>query len=415
MALATGDVVSLVLEASWSQPKTRPGGPAVRVVSDPDAIPVPMLGHSFTAPWAGSQDHDYLLLQVAESLQLTKSQFEAAEAAYRSVSSWLNADDTALARLRPFIFPHGSVALGTTVKPRRGQKDDEYDVDCVCRLASTSLSSMEVYALVQARLMAHETYRSMLERKNRCLRLNYSGQFHIDILPGVPTGVRTELLVPDREIKEWTRSDPEGFAKWFKARAERPQLIRADAQPLPEPAPARDKPALAIAVQLVKRRRDMVFDGSEDAPRSILLTTLAARVYNGSYGVGATLAQVVAGMASELRRSVGRIAVPNPVNEAEDFAESLDDARYEKLRAFMFAFEREIAGLATAHGEDLREAMKEMFGAEPTVTAFERWGELLNKRRVSRTLTVTGAGKGALGVVSDVSATKVPRHDYFGA
>jgi hypothetical protein len=373
-----------------------------------------MLGYA-TPLWTGSKDHDYLLVQVAESLQLTKTQFEAAEAAYNAVCAWLNADDTALARLQPSIFPHGSVALDTTVKPRRGQKDDEYDVDCVCRLAATSLTAMEVYALVQGRLAAHETYRKMLERKNRCLRLNYSGQFHIDILPGVPTGNGTELLVPDREIREWTPSDPEGFANWFKARGERPHLIRADAQPLPTPSPAREKPALAIAVQLVKRRRDMVFDGGEDAPRSILLTTLAARVYNGSVGVGGTLAQVVSGIAAELRRSVDRIKITNPVNEGEDFAESLDATRYQRLREFMFAFEREIRALASAQGRDLRESLREMFGAEPTSTAFERWGNLLNERRASQTLTVTGAGKGALGVVSSVSATRVPKNDYFGA
>lgn len=374
-----------------------------------------MLGYATPPVWTGSKDHDYLLVQVAESLQLTKTQFESAEAAYNAVCAWLNADDTALARLQPSIFPHGSVALGTTVKPRRGQKDDEYDVDCVCRLLPTSLTAMEVYNLVHDRLAAHDTYRRMLERKNRCVRLNYSGQFHIDILPGVPTGRRTELLVPDREIKQWTPSDPEGFANWFKARAERPHLIRADAQPLPDPAPARDKPPLAIAVQLIKRRRDMVFDGSDDSPRSILLTTLAARSYDGSGSVGAALMQVVTAMAAEVRGSPSRIRVPNPVNEAEDFAESLETAgRYEKLRAFLFGFEAELTRLTGAYGEDLKEALKEMFGAEPTSAAFERWGELLNKRRASQTLTVTGTGKGALGVTSSVSSRKVPSNEYFG-
>ncbi len=377
---------------------------------------VPMLGYATPPLWTGSRDHDFLLVQVAEALQLTKTQFDAAETAYNAVCAWLNADDTALARLKPSIFPHGSVALGTTVKPRRGQKDDEYDVDCVCRLRPTSLTAMEVYNLVLHRLAAHDTYRSILERKNRCVRLNYSGQFHIDILPGVPTGRRTELLVPDREIKEWTQSDPEGFAKWFKARAERPHVIRADAQPLPDPTAARDKEPLAIAVQLIKRRRDMVFDGSDDAPRSILLTTLAARAYDGTESVGAALMQVVVGMAAEMRNSPTRIRVPNPVNDAEDFAESLDTAgRYEKLRSFVFGFESALGRLADAHGEDLCERLKEMFGAEPTTRAFQRWGELLNDRRASNTLTVTGAGKGALGVTSAVSTRKVPKNEYFGA
>lgn len=375
-----------------------------------------MLGYAPTAPWTGSQDLDYLLRQVAESLQLSPTQFEAAEASYKAVSAWLGAVESPLANLSPFIFPHGSVALGTTVKPRRGQKEDEYDVDCVCRLAPSSLGAMQVYALVQERLAAHGTYMGMLERKNRCLRLNFAGQFHLDILPAVPDleGGETKLLVPDREIKQWTSSDPQGFARWFTARSQPLREIRAHAQPLPEPTPTEDKAALAIAVQLIKRRRDMVFDGSEDAPRSILLTTMAGRVYRGADGIGAALMEVVVGIAADVRRSGERLVVLNPVNENEDFGESLDAGRMASLRDFVFGLERDVASLAALHSDKLRDGLKEMFGMEPTNAAFEKWGQLLNKRRDERTLTVTGKGKGALGVVSAVSARTVPQNQYFG-
>ena len=375
-----------------------------------------MLGYPAAPLWAGSQDLDYLLKQVADSLQLSRTQFSAAEASYNAVSAWLGSESSPLAALNPVIFPHGSVALGTTVKPRRGQKDDEYDVDCVCRLAPTSMGAMQVYGLVQERLAAHGTYKGMLERKNRCLRLNFAGQFHLDILPAIPDveGGGTKLLVPDREITEWTSSDPEGFARWFAAQSQPLREIRAHAQPLPEPTATEDKAALAIAVQLIKRRRDMVFDGSEDAPRSILLTTMAGRVYRGAEGIGAALMQVVVGMAADVRSSGGRIVVLNPVNEAEDFGESLDAGRMSKLRDFALGLERDVAGLATLRGDQLNDAMKQMFGTEPTNAAFEKWGELLNKRRDERTLTVTGNGKGALGIVSAVSARTVPQNQYFG-
>jgi hypothetical protein len=56
-----------------------------------------------------------------------------------------------------------------------------------------------------------------LERLKRCLRLNYAGAFHLDILPACPNDRLGggAILVPDRKLECWKDSNPKGFAEWF--------------------------------------------------------------------------------------------------------------------------------------------------------------------------------------------------------
>ena len=56
-----------------------------------------------------------------------------------------------------------------------------------------------------------------MELKNRCIRLNYSGDFHMDILPGIQENEWDEdkLQIPDRLLGCWVSSNPRGYAKWF--------------------------------------------------------------------------------------------------------------------------------------------------------------------------------------------------------
>ena len=94
-------------------------------------------------------------------MQLTNSQYQDAERSYRAVGEWLSAPGSQLRAYDPDIIPQGSMALGTTVKPRQRE---EFDVDLICRLNIdwTRVGPTSVYTLVAERLCEHETYRKML-------------------------------------------------------------------------------------------------------------------------------------------------------------------------------------------------------------------------------------------------------------
>ena len=147
----------------------------------------------------------------------------------------------------------------------------------------------EVYSAIGSRLSANKTYESLLEPKNRCWRLNYaeSSSFHMDITPAIHNTSCSNggLLVPDRELSDWSPSNPAGYADWFEQRAALEPILlfaetvalRADVAPLPEQI--RLKGPLKRIIQLCKRHRDLMFanDTQGKAPISIILTTLAAQ------------------------------------------------------------------------------------------------------------------------------------------
>jgi hypothetical protein len=95
-----------------------------------------------------------------------------AESHYHSICDWLGHEESELYQFAPDLYPQGSVALGTTVKPQTG---DEYDVDLVCELNVDYRSVPKPVLLldvIEKRMRQNERYRDRLERKKRCLRVS---------------------------------------------------------------------------------------------------------------------------------------------------------------------------------------------------------------------------------------------------
>lgn len=363
-------------------------------------------------------DLDYLLAQAARALQLTPEQYALAVQHYEAVARWLGADGSPLAPFKPWIYPQGSMALETTVRPRLR---DEYDLDLVCQMLFTGMAALELYNTVYARLRDNRIYAPMLEKKNRCVRLNYAHNFHLDIIPAEPDRARggTAIVVPDRSLRDWTPSNPRGYVAWFTDRS-RVTLaeLRKKVDPVPQPTPADEKPALTIAVQLIKRRRDMLCD-EDTAPRSIVLTTLAGEYYHGTDCVLTAMMQIVAGIQQRIRDArPGRITVCNPTNVDEKFCESFDaPGRYAAFKWFIDQLEQDLARIAAAQGiPALQRVLADTFGEEPVTKAVRLYGELLKAQRDARSLTFSGAAGGGLSIITPMRGITrdVPSNRYFG-
>lgn len=363
-------------------------------------------------------DLDFLLAQVAEALQLTPTQFALMTQNYQSVAAWLEAPESPLARWRPKIYPQGSAAIQTTVKPK-GR--DEYDLDFVCELLWSGRPALEVYDAVYARLKAHTTYGPMVEKMNRCVRLNYAHNFHLDIIPAEPdrTMSGTHVLVPDREMRDWTPSNPRGFVEWFTQRSALTLAEMRKAQALPPLTPVDEKPTLAIVVQLMKRRRDALFPTSDNAPRSILLTTLAAEHYRGISCVATSLRDIADGILERIARAApDRIVVSNPTNPGEQFCESLDgDGRYDAFVWYVRQLANDAETMLSTNGiPELNRLLGTLFGEEPVTKAVRAYGELQKSKRDGGTLMYSSTGVGGLAIVRgspNVTRT-APTHRYFG-
>src|SRR6185437_3533443 len=112
-------------------------------------------------------DLDFLLAEVAEALQLTANQYARASQHYSAVADWLEGSGSSLARFQPQIYPQGSMALETTLRPI---SQEEYDLDLVCQMLSTGMTALQLYEAVYERLMSNANYARMVEKKQRCIR-----------------------------------------------------------------------------------------------------------------------------------------------------------------------------------------------------------------------------------------------------
>jgi hypothetical protein len=346
---------------------------------------------------------DDLLSRVCEEIQLSPTRHQQAVDRYMTVCEWLEAEGP-VASFKPSLYPQGSMRIGTTNKP---VGRDEFDLDFVCEflVSPTMFSSpMQLLKLLESRLLQHKTYAAILELKNRCIRLNYANEFHMDILPACSDHSSGSgcLVVPDRETRWWKHSNPKGYAAWFDqccqlaiqvTMAERARII-AKAEPVPEQEIAAEKAILKRVVQLLKRWRDLHYARQcEVAPISMVLTTLAASCYRGQRSTSRSLTDILAQMVAMFETAKPRIYVPNPANPKEDLSERWDD------REHYAAFVTGIRGLhrdwTHATGlvgmQHVANALEKLFG-EPVKTALAKQANRLHDLRGQSALRVTPAG-----------------------
>lgn len=376
-----------------------------------------------------------ILELICQQLELTETQRRLAEERYMAIGRWL-AQDHGPALQTATIYPQGSIALQTTVRPWRQQ---EFDLDLVCHVmaAGRLTSPTALKQLVGDRLKANATYEKLLEEKPRCWRLSYADEFHLDITPSIPNleCPNGGELVPDKKLRQWKASNPKGYRRWFDERAAlRPtvrlaavDMAKARAEVEALPGPSRFKGVLRRGVQLCKRHRDVHFSGtSELAPISIIITTLAARSYAACVGTRTyetdldLLREVIGGMPSQIEiRGEGRSRqyfVWNDTTNGENFAEKWNnDARL--AEAFYRWHSRALADLVGLETHTGLDSVRKHFGTalgEPIVA--KAMSELTQRvglaRKAGRLAVATGPG---LTVGGSRASSTVRTNTFYGS
>jgi hypothetical protein len=369
----------------------------------------------FTTP---SHQLGDLLLRICNSLQITQTQHKSAEEHYNAIGNWLATGDGQLFRLRPEIYSQGSFRIGTTVKPR---EREEYDVDLVCEFQADPRlfpNPVMLLDLIEARLRQHGDYASRLKRKNRCIRVVYTRNFYLDILPACPdpSGEGTCLVVPDRNAGCWKASNPKGYASWFDAVAST-RTIKSAVEHLPAFAPESAKPVLVYAVQLLKRWRDVFFRDQPDlAPISIVLTTLAGNCYADELSVPEALTGILDRIVQAIPTDGTRLIVRNPSNDKEDLSEKWGEnpRAYSAFTTGMRSFLRSWKALIATQGiPEVTVALSMIFGEELTRRVVEEQAEALQKARKKMQVNFDTRSKSLVGVAG-ISTIPVRPTTFFG-
>jgi hypothetical protein len=387
--------------------------------------------------------HDPLsvLEAICIELELTETQRQRAEQSYQTIGEWLNDENSPLAIYVPAIYPQGSILLGTTVRPINRA---DFDVDLICHLSVRyGVTPDVVYGWIEARLKAHGVYKDKIQRMNRCLRIDYQPDYHLDVTPAIPNPLLpgTQVLVPDRELKSFKDSNPKGYAQWFLAIAEkRPQILQmfvaanvkeAKVEPLPKDSSFGKKPLQRI-VQILKRHRDIYFEHKQDrAVISVIITTLTALSYERALGAGAfgSMQEFVRNVVLGIPGGIQSVAVagrsgwwlPNPSNPRENFAEKWN-SRPERKLAFDAWHQAVIRDLDTIFKmpegsglSKLLEKVETIFGNEVTRASIRKHGGRILEAQNLGQLAVVGLGsKLSIGTPTKLMPSTVRPNTYFG-
>lgn len=373
----------------------------------------------FTESFEGQIDD--LLRRICLDLQLDDSRYKLADTSYRAVAKYLDSHSF-VTSLRPSMYPQGSMQLNTTTKPLVG---DEYDLDFVCEFGCSIWyfgRPVEALDLVERTLRANAIYDPMVERLNRCIRLNYQHQFHMDILPAChdPENGGTCILVPDRKLGDWTPSNPKGFASWFEQRGRQLALdsLMEKAEPIPTQEVVEAKATLKLCVQLLKRRRDVRYKNlPELAPISIILTTLAGEIYRGEQSISRAVGNALTGICAKIQSSYPRrLVVRNPKNSDEDLSERWETkpGMYREFVDYTKEFEAQWKSMLQTRGIDkIAKILENLFGEQLAKKVVESQTRDIESLRSKNALGIRKES-GIITAVLGGSVVPIRPNTFFG-
>jgi hypothetical protein len=399
---------------------------------------------------------DVMLADVAIRIQLSPTDYQRAVDHYHAINEWLEREDSPLFGLVLDFYSQGGFAIGATVA--RHSTDDEFDIDVMAQLAYRADVDPEfVLATVDDAIRAEpgSRYHLKAERKTRCSTVNYDGM-HLDVTPTVRLMERNEKTglifhsKPEdpKEPKMSLPANPHGFAQWFAAQTppdqdfgafferrsldydrERALLLkRADAVPVPAQCPAYQKSRAVIALQLIKRWRNLAYDRrhkNQRLPPSVLLAFYAANNANRTNSLADELSHQVASIlaAIEAAQRQGKLVYaenpmcPDDVLTDRWPANLSDQAVFiQELKRFADKLERLSAEIALP---EMQKILEELFGEKPAQSAVKahvaRVGTDVNSngsRYLPGTATIPAAIAGMSSAPSTVKAA--PSHRFFG-
>lgn len=385
---------------------------------------------------------DRLLADIAIRIQLSATAHGKAVQRYQAIADWLERDDSPLRALVQLFYPQGSMAIGAAIASQ--VTNDDFDLDMVLQLLCASLAPKEVLDLLFQAINGKpgSRYYGRARRRTRCVTIEYS-DMHIDVTPAErrPASPERESAIfhhkAPQDLGQRIVANPYGFAEWFKratpdngfaeqydtrARAYEASLLGegADADPLPRPEPAIHKSLAVVALQLLKRWRNVQYENRGGRkPPSIVMSKLVA----DAAGKTTTLSEELLHQAESLMEfferahRVGRcVEVTNPACPRDVLTDRWPGT-LDQQAVFVKDLRRLVDRLKRLDDCDLgeiRRIMVELFGEGPTTKSFEEFTKSFG-REIERGRGRHRRNRGGI-VLPGAAATGVatPKRQFYG-
>ena len=371
-----------------------------------------------------------LYRELADTLNISETMTNEIVDSYKAVGSYLGNMEQ---ELDINIYPQGSLSLGTMIRPIKADDEGDYDVDLVCLLKSGQhLTPEEMKSIVGQRLSESERYGSMLDEEGkRCWTLQYS-DYHMDVLPCVPIAVEestdTKIRLSHKDddgVYSDCFSNPKAYKEWFIGKMgtvfnqTREQYAAKRNVEIEEIKLFQLRTPLQIAIQILKRHRDIMFANKDHKPISIIITTLATKAYEGESDIFETISNIINKMDSHIEYDRdGNVFICNPTMEEENFADKWKEFP-EKKDAFHFWLQKARADIIEnplnfADGMDsLMEKMRATFGTKVVNETFEKYAEKAAVEREQGLLGINNKGN-IIPRENKEAVVPLKNHTFYG-
>ncbi|MCC6787768.1 MAG: nucleotidyltransferase [Hyphomonadaceae bacterium] len=228
---------------------------------------------------------DELLIDIAIKIQLPPGLYALALDRYQTISDWMERPGSPLRGLIDQIHAQGSVLIGTTIRCR--DDEDLFDLDMVTELlVSEWIEPEAALDLVEEALAGAKgsRYWSKTDRQTRCVTVEYA-EMHIDVTPIVRLANTPDRVGHIFHAKKGTpasqhrriEANPWGFGRWYAAQTPADDWFgdlllerslsangriakSADVEPPPGQEELYRKARATVALQLIKRHVQMLYD-----------------------------------------------------------------------------------------------------------------------------------------------------------
>jgi hypothetical protein len=399
---------------------------------------------------------DVMLADVAIRIQLSPTDYELAIDHYHAINEWLEREDSHVAGFVRDFYPQGGFAIGATVA--RHSSDDDFDIDVMADLAfRADVDPEDALATLHAAIRGDcgSRYYLKTDRKTRCSTVNYDGM-HLDVTPTVRlvgTIAKMGLIFHSKpedpsERKMSMYANPHGFAQWFISRTppdqdfgtffERRSLDydqqrailskRADAAPVPDQCAAYHKSRAVVALQLIKRWRNLAYDKrhkNRRLPPSVLMAFYVASHANQTNSLAEELSLQVESMLAVIQAANEqgmKVSASNPMCDQDILtdrwpADLSDQAVFiGELTDFAVKLRRLRGEIALA---EMQRILEDLFGERPARSAvkdyIQRAGqdvESIGSRFMPGKAAIPAAIAGC--AVKPSNTRSAPSHNFFG-
>ena len=335
--------------------------------------------------------------ELINKISLNNTRKERISSSLSHLSSFLKENEYLKDVLIDF-YTQGSYAINTCIKPSNG---NDFDVDSVLELNSIKLpeecqNPTDLINWISAQLKSDSTYESKVKKHNRCVRIDYEGDFHLDIVPSIPYGYDSKIIhVPDRNLESWILSNPKGYVEWCKAVKQNSNF------------------SFSRIVKMLKYWRDSSF-GKSSRPSSILFTTLIGQNFDQNQSSTAeTLIGTMNNIKSYLDLFDSRPVISNPSLKSEDLARDWADDNFTLFKNLLVST---IENCKSAFQEEDKEKCidkwQKVFPDFPSKLPEEAIA--INTARKEGTLFVNPSGVLIIGSQGDKNMTRVLNHRNYG-